>query len=151
MPHVKVGGGPRRKARRPLTRPAISCDRARPKKACTSCSRSNRKCQGYGLRLSWPRPNDRRRAVVSKSAPPSPSPPTAGQISDARFVHTSTWDIELYHSLTSSVPVHKLSLLGVPIFWNPSTLEALDRDLLEYCMLYKSSIATCRLNQGREC
>ncbi|KAJ5679524.1 hypothetical protein N7462_007768 [Penicillium macrosclerotiorum] len=56
----------------------------------------------------------------------------AGQISDARFVHTSHWDIELHHSLTSPVPVRNLSLLGVPTFWNPSQLESLDRDLLEY-------------------
>ncbi|GIJ91133.1 hypothetical protein Asppvi_010098 [Aspergillus pseudoviridinutans] len=110
----------------------ISCGRARPKKASSSCSRSHRQCKRYGLRLSWPRPNNRRRAVVCKSAPLSPSPPTAGQISDARFVHTSNWDIELHRSLTNSVPVRNLSLLSVPIFWNPSKLEALDRDLLEY-------------------
>ncbi|GKT90206.1 hypothetical protein Ct61P_08056 [Colletotrichum tofieldiae] len=122
---------------------AASCDGARPRKACASCSRSSRKCRGYGLRLSWPRPDDLRRAVVSESAPRSPSFPTAGHISDARFVHTSNWDIELYHSLKSAVPVRNLSLLGVPIFWNPSKLEALDRDLLEYfCCVASTSLAT---------
>ncbi|KAI0120973.1 fungal-specific transcription factor domain-containing protein [Xylariales sp. AK1849] len=116
---------------------AISCDRARPN--CTNCSRSNRKCQWYGLRLSWPRANDRRRAVVSKSPPP----PTAGQISDARFVHTSHWDFELYHSMTSSVPVRTLSLLKEPTIWNPAKLEALDRDLFEYfCCVASASLAT---------
>ncbi|GIC92250.1 uncharacterized protein Aud_008716 [Aspergillus udagawae] len=121
----------------------ISCDRARPKQASPRCSRSHRKCKRYGFRLSWPRPNNRRRAVVCKSAPLSPSPSTAGQISDARFVHTSNWDIELHHSLTSSVPVRNLSLLSVPIFWNPSKLEALDRDLLDYfCCVASASLAT---------
>ena len=136
--------GPRREARRPLTRPgrAISCDRARPN--CMNCSQSNRKCQGYGLRLSWPRANDRRRAVVSKLSPPSPTSPPAGQISDARFVHTTHWDIELYHSLTGSVPVRTLSSLDPPTCWNPSKLETLDPDLLEYCMLCQSRIATDR-------
>ncbi|KAF7175189.1 hypothetical protein CNMCM7691_006593 [Aspergillus felis] len=80
---------------------------------------------------------------MQESAPLSPSPPTAGQISDARFVHTSNWDIELHHSLTNSVPVRNLSLLSVPIFWNPSKLEALDRDLLEYfCCVASTSLAT---------
>ncbi|KAI1497640.1 fungal-specific transcription factor domain-containing protein [Biscogniauxia marginata] len=117
---------------------AISCDRARPK--CTNCSRSNRKCQWQGLRLSWPRANDRRRAVVSKS---SPLPLTVGQVSDVRFVHTSHWDIELYHSLTSSVPMRPLPLLGVPMFWNPSKMESLDRDLFEYfCCVASASLAT---------
>jgi hypothetical protein len=138
VPHARVGRGPRRNVRTPLTQPGgtISCDRARPKQASPRCSRSHRKCKRYGFRLSWPRPNNRRRAVVCKSAPLSPSPSTAGQISDARFVHTSNWDIELHHSLTSSVPVRNLSLLSVPIFWNPSKLEALDRDLLDYCTSY---------------
>lgn len=138
--HLEEKQQGRRRHPNPASLPghAIRCDRARPKKSCTSCSRSStpRKCQGYGLRLSWPRPNDRRRAVVSNPPPPSPPKPTASQISDARFVHTSSWDIELYHSLTSSVPGRNLSLLPAPIFWNPSKLEALDRDLLDYCMLY---------------
>ncbi|KAI1489090.1 fungal-specific transcription factor domain-containing protein [Biscogniauxia mediterranea] len=120
---------------------AISCDGAQPN--CTNCSRSNQECRGHGLRLSWPRANDHRRAVVSKLAPPPSSPLTAGRISDARFVHTSHWDIELYHSLTSSVPARPLPLLDVPMSWNPSKLEALDRDLFEYfCRVASTSLAT---------
>ncbi|KAF1922277.1 uncharacterized protein M421DRAFT_379587 [Didymella exigua CBS 183.55] len=112
---------------------AISCDGARPH--CTNCSRSNRKCHGYGLKLSWPRANDSRRAVVSKSSPPYLSLSKTGLVSDARFVHMSHWDIELNHSLTSSAPVRTLSLLGVPMLCNTFKLEAPDRDLFEYCML----------------
>jgi hypothetical protein len=55
-------------------------------------------------------------------------------VSDARFVHMSHWDIELYHSLTNSAPVRTLSLLGVPMLRNTFELEAPDRDLFEYCM-----------------
>lgn len=130
----KGSTSPRRQEGRLLTLPgrAISCDGARPH--CTNCSRSNRKCNGYGLKLSWPRANDRRRAVVSKSPPPDLSLPNTGSISDARFVHMSPWDIELYHRLTSSAPVRTLALLGVPMLCNTFKLEAPDRDLFEYCM-----------------
>ncbi|KAM0810212.1 putative Fungal-specific transcription factor domain-containing protein [Seiridium cardinale] len=117
---------------------AMSCDGV--KSNCTNCSRSHRKCQG--LTLSWPRANDHRRAVVSKSRPPSLSPLTC-LITDARFVHMSNWDVELHHSLAGSVPKRTLSLLDVPTIWNPSKLEALDQDLFEYfCLVASSSLAT---------
>ncbi|KAK1570177.1 fungal-specific transcription factor domain-containing protein [Colletotrichum navitas] len=122
---------------------ASSRELARPKRVCTSCSRSNRKFRGHGLRLSWPRPNDARRAVVSESAQWSPSSSIAGTISDASFIHTSCWDIELYNKLKSSGPVRNLLLLSVPTFWNSSKLGALDRDLLEYfCRVASASLAT---------
>lgn len=107
-------------------------------KACTTCSRSNHKCQGHGLRLSWPRPNDCRRSVVCKSPLLSVSHSTGGKISDARFIHTSNWDIELYHRLTSSGPVRNLSLLGVPVSWNPLEQGGPEQaqELLEYCTCY---------------
>ncbi|KAH8716741.1 fungal-specific transcription factor domain-containing protein [Phaeosphaeriaceae sp. PMI808] len=120
---------------------AISCDGARP--SCMNCSQSSRKCKGYGLKLSWPRENDRRRAVVSKSDPPYMSLPDMGQISDARFVHTSHWDIELHRSLISSAPARTLPLLGVPMLWNPRKLEAPERDLFEYfCCVASTSLPT---------
>ncbi|KAH4115892.1 hypothetical protein HBI46_055160 [Parastagonospora nodorum] len=46
----------------------------------------------------------------------------------------SHWDIELYYSLKSSVPVRTLSLLGVPMLWNTFKLEVPDRDLFEYLL-----------------
>ncbi|KAF1919309.1 fungal-specific transcription factor domain-containing protein [Ampelomyces quisqualis] len=60
-------------------------------------------------------------------------------VSDARFVHTSHWDIELYRNLTSSAPLRTLSLLGVPMLWSTFKLEASDRDLFEYS---SASLAT---------
>ncbi|KAL4875385.1 fungal-specific transcription factor domain-containing protein [Aspergillus karnatakaensis] len=112
-----------------------STNRAKTKKRCTSCPRPNRKHQEYGLRLSWPRSDDRRRAVVCNSAPPSP-----GQVSNARFIHTSHWDIELHYRLTGSPLVRNVSLLSVPVSWSPSKLQALDSDLLQYfsCVASKS-------------
>jgi hypothetical protein len=111
-------------------------------------SRSNQKHQRYGLRLSWPRTNDRRRAAVSKSSPSSQSLPVAGKISGARFVHTSHWDFELYHSLASPVPVRTLSLLDIPYSWNPSRLKSLDHDLLKHCKFYIFHIALTELSRG---
>ena len=141
-PRVKVGPrGPRRREVRvcsPATNSgpdrAISCDRTKPK--CTNCCRSNRKCQWHNLKLSWPGANDHRRSVVSKS---SPSSPTQGRISHARFVHTTYWDMELHHNLTGSIPVRALSLSDLSTCWNPSELETLDSDVLEYCMLRTSA------------
>lgn len=110
---------------------AIKCDRSQP--SCANCTRSNRRCQWDGLRLSWPRANDRRRAIVCKSAKPFDRVPHAG------FVHTSHWDIELYQSLTSSLPVRALTLIETPIIWNPFVTEMPDQDLLEYCKLWTSN------------
>lgn len=51
--------------------------------------------------------------------------------------------MELYHNLTGSVPVRTLSLLGASTCWNPSELETLDSDLLEYfCCVASASLAT---------
>ncbi|KAK4447273.1 fungal-specific transcription factor domain-containing protein [Podospora aff. communis PSN243] len=37
----------------------VACDRADP--GCKNCERRGMQCLGYGLKLSWPRPNDTRR------------------------------------------------------------------------------------------
>ena len=138
MPRVKVGGcGPRR-SRKPINSGQVVPSVAiapMTKPNCTNYSRSNQKYQWHNLKLSWPHANDRRRAIVSKSSPPSPLSPTEGRISDARFVHTTHWDIELSHNLIGSVPVRSLSWLDPSTCWNPSEMETLDSDLLEYCML----------------
>jgi hypothetical protein len=59
-----------------------------------------------------------------------------GHISNARFVHTSNWDIELHQSLVegSVPPERNMSLISVPIFCYPPKLEAGDQVLFEYCM-----------------
>lgn len=93
------------------------------------------------IRLSWPRESDKRRAIVSKTPVLSGirdarSSPDAN-VSDARFVHVSYWDVEQHDRLTkkgrgSNGP----RLLHIPWTpWNPSKLQDPDRDLLEYCTL----------------
>lgn len=93
------------------------------------------------IRLSWPRESDKRRAIVSKTPALSEirharSSPDAN-VSDARFVHVSYWDVELHDRLTKQGLGYKGSrLLHIPWTpWNPSKLQAADRVLLEYCRL----------------
>lgn len=107
-------------------------------------SRARRK---HSLRLSWPRPNDLRRAIFSNSTSPTLSPHLAGQVSDARFVHISNWDLELHYRSKDPLTVGLTSLDAASASWNPLKLEALDRDLLEYCELpvLPTGRADCRM------
>lgn len=81
----------------------IHCDRTVP--TCSQCSRSKRSCQGYALRLSWPKTGDGRRAIVATSSFRRP----ARQFSNASMVHTTAWDIEMHFYLTSSSQKGKLA------------------------------------------
>ncbi|KAJ5295012.1 hypothetical protein N7508_009833 [Penicillium antarcticum] len=59
---------------------------------------SNRICKGYSIRLSWPKANVKRRAVVARSLLQQRS--TGHRFSDARLVNASTWDIEMHRHLS---------------------------------------------------
>ncbi|KAJ5356441.1 hypothetical protein N7517_011050 [Penicillium concentricum] len=77
----------------------ILCDRTVPR--CSQCAQSNRTCKGYGLRLSWPKANDKRRAVVARSFIQQRR---AGPHSfNARLINISTWDIEMHRYLLGLV------------------------------------------------
>ncbi|KAI0457982.1 fungal-specific transcription factor domain-containing protein [Xylaria acuta] len=72
----------------------VFCDRTIP--ICERCSRSKLPCQGYELRLSWPKRVDGRRWVIGNS------PPRGKRMaSGSRFhlVNASFRDIQLYHYL----------------------------------------------------
>ena len=73
----------------------IGCDREFP--ACQNCIQSKKKCSGYGLRLSWPRAADKRRAIVINN-----QVVLARQrqpLERHRFLNTSTWDIDLHNEI----------------------------------------------------
>ncbi|KAF2264811.1 hypothetical protein CC78DRAFT_494590 [Lojkania enalia] len=109
----------------------VLCDRTTP--ACLQCARSKKKCKGYGLRLSWPRAGDSRRAVVMK--PPRQKIKTGARaISDASFVHLFPWDVELHYHLTASSPIRYFrSVLRIPMPFNPTIWETTDQaDLFRY-------------------
>ncbi|KAH7268150.1 fungal-specific transcription factor domain-containing protein [Fusarium solani] len=70
----------------------VRCDLRQP--TCANCARSKRKCAGYGMRLSWPRPNDRRRSMVHE---PGQSPRANPESEKAlHFINTYTWHVAMY-------------------------------------------------------
>lgn len=67
----------------------IACDKALP--SCRNCTEKGRTCLGYGLKLSWPRDDDRRRFVLKKehymiAVQPKPK--------GLEFINVSAEDIE---------------------------------------------------------
>ncbi|KAI3325555.1 fungal-specific transcription factor domain-containing protein [Xylariaceae sp. AK1471] len=84
----------------------IKCDRGVP--TCQRCARARRECQGYGLRLSWPRNNDRRRAIMGTS--PATELHTSQKFRHL-FINTNQWDIELYHHLSQRSPSQRPNLV----------------------------------------
>ncbi|KAH8202048.1 hypothetical protein TruAng_003803 [Truncatella angustata] len=107
----------------------VLCDRTTP--SCLRCSRSGRNCEGYGLRLSWPRANNRRRALIGTG--PTGRART-GVLHNDGWVNASSRDIELHYSLSSRGPrlnVQRL-VLHAPVAWNPSRLADNEGFLLQY-------------------
>ncbi|KAH8891149.1 hypothetical protein GQ53DRAFT_687393 [Thozetella sp. PMI_491] len=78
----------------------IHCDGGRP--GCQKCARSKRECQGYELRLSWPRDNDKKRAITGTS-PPAATRPLRG--THLPFINTTSQDVEVYHQLYLRIPL----------------------------------------------
>ncbi|WYZ44447.1 hypothetical protein EsH8_VII_000883 [Colletotrichum jinshuiense] len=108
----------------------ISCDRRLPR--CSSCIRSNRICQGYGLRLSWPRDGDRKRSVVGQVVSRPGSFQQHGHGSKPLYmINATSWDIEVYHYLSmrrsaiTSTPRYALS-------WSLSGISATEKDLFQF-------------------
>ncbi|KAL3465892.1 hypothetical protein BJX64DRAFT_252132 [Aspergillus heterothallicus] len=100
----------------------ILCDRATP--SCAQCARSNRVCKGYGIRLSWPKTNNAKRAVVGA---PLRGRRGARQLLSSSLVNVSDFDIKMHYYLSNSLPLDASALsLTVPI---PFTiLEVTDTD-----------------------
>ncbi|KAI1305059.1 fungal-specific transcription factor domain-containing protein [Xylaria venustula] len=75
----------------------VFCDRKIP--ICERCSRSQLLCQGYGLRLSWPKRVDGRRWAIGDS------PPRRKKITPVSMFHlvnATFQDIQLYHYLLAA-------------------------------------------------
>jgi hypothetical protein len=107
----------------------ILCDRRVP--VCQQCARSKRSCNGYGLKLSWPKPGDGRRAMVVKQQRPRKTTEGPSYPTGIRLIHAYSRDVELYYHLTSSLPIRPT--LRIPLPFNQSPLNAGDLDLLQYC------------------
>ncbi|KAL2809056.1 hypothetical protein BJX63DRAFT_406951 [Aspergillus granulosus] len=106
----------------------ISCDRATP--TCAQCARSNRVCKGYGMRLSWPKASDGRRAAV---AGPPHHRRAGRQLLSSSLVNVSDFDIKLHYHLSSSFPSDNASLsLTVPVPFTSIVVTDTDGQLFEY-------------------
>ncbi|KAF2738754.1 hypothetical protein EJ04DRAFT_25944 [Polyplosphaeria fusca] len=70
----------------------VGCDRALP--ACANCTRSNRHCQGYGVKLAWPDKVDGRRKQKKYYADPGPSSNYVTHGGEFSFLNTTSDDVK---------------------------------------------------------
>ncbi|KAK9320299.1 fungal-specific transcription factor domain-containing protein [Lipomyces orientalis] len=85
----------------------VRCDLTLP--FCRTCARTGRKCQGYGLRLSWPAATDKRRSIVgSHLAKPTTLRRSVGP---HHFINTSVWDVKFHDCVSNWDPSAGLWLL----------------------------------------
>ncbi|KAF2805521.1 uncharacterized protein BDZ99DRAFT_524490 [Mytilinidion resinicola] len=104
-----------------------------------------RNSKGPGLRLSWPKASDGRRAIVGKPQSFAPSHGRGTRYSsEVGMVHVSHGDVEMHYQFASSVPSGSARPhLHIPMAWNPSKVEVEDKDLLQYFQSVASqSLAT---------
>ncbi|KAK1979392.1 fungal-specific transcription factor domain-containing protein [Colletotrichum cereale] len=81
-----------RKACWTCTARRVRCDGGLP--SCQKCAGAGRECEGYEIRLSWPKEDDRKRAMTGISPPAILHP---GRGTDL-FVNTTLQDMELYRN-----------------------------------------------------
>ncbi|KAL4925424.1 transcription factor domain-containing protein [Aspergillus undulatus] len=107
----------------------IACDRALP--TCTQCRHSNRACKGYGVRLSWPRANDAKRAVVSR-APRRVATLESPKASTFQ-VNASSGDIEMHRYLLGSLSNEYTQVaLKAPVSFSYVMYNDTDGQLIDY-------------------
>ncbi|KAI0441038.1 fungal-specific transcription factor domain-containing protein [Xylaria telfairii] len=129
----------------------VRCDLGFPN--CANCARVQQVCQGYGVRLSWPRAGDKKRSMVGGV------PGSLIQIpkrNNFELVHTSAFDMEMYYYLVDLRPdrvdnqivTQPPKLILSPSL--PSMLVALNAEELELLQYFHSTawmtLATANLN-----
>ncbi|KAI1311765.1 fungal-specific transcription factor domain-containing protein [Xylaria venustula] len=114
----------------------VRCDLGQP--SCANCARVQQVCQGYGIRLSWPREGDTKRSVTCQVSG-CPGDGRAG--ADIELVHTSFFDMEMYYYLVElrsnrasdeAVILPDNLILPPPMPLRPVDLNAEERELLRY-------------------
>ncbi|KAI1128463.1 fungal-specific transcription factor domain-containing protein [Nemania abortiva] len=125
----------------------VRCDRGLP--SCANCARVHQECQGYGVRLSWPKDGDTKRSIVGRVSGPLAS---SYKGTDIELVHASYFDIEMYYYLVDlrsngvddAAVVHPAKLiLPLPPPPKPVDLDAEELELLQYFQsIAFSSLAT---------
>ncbi|KAI1750036.1 fungal-specific transcription factor domain-containing protein [Xylaria castorea] len=108
----------------------VQCDQGVPN--CRRCVQARRDCEGYGFRLSWPRENDKKRAIVSV-LPVARAPIRTQHLSSNPFINTISQDIEFYRHLSSPGTLKALNP-GPPNakLWSQPQLEVTDMELIHY-------------------
>ncbi|PCD34396.1 hypothetical protein FGRA07_08714 [Fusarium graminearum] len=87
----------------------VRCDQTLPK--CNRCIKAGRDCEGYGLRLSWPRHNDKRRAMVG---PHSKTRSKGIPLNHHRLVNASSRDMELHQMISKLAQKYSVGVDAVP-------------------------------------
>ncbi|KAI1422128.1 fungal-specific transcription factor domain-containing protein [Xylaria sp. FL1777] len=114
----------------------VRCDLGSP--SCANCARMQIVCQGYGIRLSWPRESDTRRFKTSRV---SESPADSRTYADIELVHTSFFDVEMHHYLVElrsnmvcdeAITLPDNLTLPSPTPLRPVDLNAEELELLRY-------------------
>ncbi|CAK7218075.1 hypothetical protein SBRCBS47491_003383 [Sporothrix bragantina] len=77
----------------------IACDRALP--GCEKCRQRGKICEGYGLRLSWPKDNDKRRSARGDAHYIQRQ-----KTADYEFVDASMRDIDLFQGSSDANRIH---------------------------------------------
>jgi hypothetical protein len=114
---------------RPPSARRVQCDGGLP--ICQKCSRAGRECQGYEMRLSWPRDGDKRRAITMDLLPLV----TRARAGTNPFFINTTWrDVELHTRIspqTNSLPETETS----SELWRQPQLSASHMNLVHHCKL----------------
>lgn len=114
----------------PLAR-KVQCDQGVP--TCKRCATAHRECEGYGLRLSWPRDNDRKRA--QRADLPTTSTQAQLRYKDGNpLINTTFQDIEFYQYLSlPGVPKPPSLTPSSSKLWRSPQSEVPHAELLYYC------------------
>lgn len=108
----------------------IQCDGHLP--TCRKCVRAQRKCEGYNMRLSWPKDSDKKRAIVADSPPAFLN---SGRRNNF-FVNTTSQDMQVYRDITLRVQPYPL-IRSIPKLWMQSQPFQKYTDLIQHCKSIK--------------
>ncbi|KAI0189797.1 fungal-specific transcription factor domain-containing protein [Xylaria flabelliformis] len=108
----------------------VQCDQGVPN--CRRCVQAKRHCEGYGLRLSWPRENDKKRAIVSV-LPVDHTQIRQQHLNSEHFINTISQDIEFYSHLSCPVTLKALDP-GLPRvkLWSQPQSDVTQMELIHY-------------------
>ena len=116
----------------------VGCDRALP--ACFNCQRSNKTCQGYGLKLAWPDKYDGRRKQKNYQAQAVPGSIAPYSIKDGHFQFLNMTLDDLSGRRRKISDFGQAAETGMirimPSPGNGSGIDAIDGMLISYCITF---------------